>query len=258
MKHGIISAACLLVGLLLGYWIPKGDTGGVEDVTAGDGDTANLSRSPQRSELGGGDRTRVSREREEIKLSSSGWVSVPTEFLHQLGNAHALQSSRVDLFGGDGSLLKSLGITEQEKKTLEGHWADARQAIQALEVRESRAQQLDDGSVEIKIPDMSRAIIPVSKDFGDSVEKVIGRDRASVLMAVKKVDQALGAEAGERKYHISVESVGNGDWRYHMTYESGDARRVWVGESVPNEIRHITDAARVTPSLADFNEQQGK
>ncbi len=259
MKHALISVGCLLVGLMVGYWIPDEspeETGsGISQVRQ---EVVHSTRSSDRPTTAGFERSAPDRDPGEVRLSSSGWVSVPTEFLQELSSTHAVQSSRSDLFGNDAVLLNALGISEGEKESLERHWAEIRQEVQKVEVRESRALQLDDGSVEIKIPDLSRVISPVGDDFQGRVEKVIGKDRASVLMAVKKIDQALGSESGERRYHIAVEAVGDGDWRYHMTYEAGDARRVWVGESVPNEIRHITDAARVTPSLADINEGKGR
>ena len=34
-----------------------------------------------------------------------------------------------------------------------------------------------------------------------------------------------------------------------MSYESQAGRKVWVGDSIPDEIRHITDASKIDPEM---------
>ena len=44
---------------------------------------------------------------------------------------------------------------------------------------------------------------------------------------------------------LTPEETGDGSWRFHMVLEGPAGRRVWVGERVPDEIRHLAGDAYI-------------
>ena len=103
--------------------------------------------------------------------------------------------------------------------------------------------------MRISVPDLSNAMTGVGEDFRTSVRGILGDDRGDVFLAMKQADRMFSAPEGGRTYVVTVEETGAGGWRFRMTQEGGDGRRMWVGDSIPDEIRHLTDPARIVPSL---------
>ncbi len=176
-------------------------------------------------------------------------VVVPASLLGTLSQAAGKRSMDQDLFSQDGALEAYLQITDREKKYVQQAWRSVQKEMRQYESNAAQAEDLDDGSVKITVPDMSLAMKGFGDEFSDTVKNALGENRADAFLQMKQVGRLLTAVEGEQVYKVKVESVGDGRWRYHMAYESPGGRRVWVGERVPDAIRHLTDAANIDPDM---------
>ncbi len=246
----------MVVGVVLGHFLPlknqsdQSSPGESDDearsARSGVGSHVDFgaSRRPDQ-DLGGGAAPEFSESGQDSRL-----LSVPAALIRELSLAGGTRSAGQDLFSRDGEMEKLLQITDQEKAVVQKAWAQSLQKIQELEARSSKSEDLEDGSVQITVPDLSRDRGELAKGFRSSVNDTLGDNRGDVFLAMKQVDQIFTPKSGQRVYTVSVEAIGDGRWRYHMASVDGEGkRRVWVGEKVPNEIRHLTDAAKIVPSI---------
>ncbi len=127
--------------------------------------------------------------------------------------------------------------------------AAVRREIREIEAASSTSAELEDGSVRISVPDLSNAMTGAGENFRASVRGILGDDRGEVFLAMKQADRLFSTPEGGRTYVVTVEETGAGDWRFRMTQEGSDGRRMWVGDRIPDEIRHLTDPARIVASL---------
>jgi hypothetical protein len=257
MKTILIGVVCLLIGLVVGRFLPSEDRS-VQTSSAESADEIRSAKPGVSSRVNSRVSSRPGAQGEGEtggpELTEPGQdsklVSVPAALIRELSLAGGTRSAGQDLFSRDGKMEKLLQITDQEKAVVQKAWRQSCQKIQELEARSSKSEDQEDGSVQITVPDLSRDRGELGKGFQSSVNDTLGDNRGSVFLAMKQVDRMFAPKAGQRVYTVSVEAVGDGRWRYHMASVDGDGkRRVWVGEKVPNEIRHLTDAAKIVPSM---------
>lgn len=255
MKTILIGVVCLLVGLVVGRFSISEDLSNGEDL--------RVDETPSRAQVISGvfPRERIgSTHRGEggAVTGDSGLtelpqdenlVTVPTSLISQLSLATGTRSAGQDLFSRDGKIEQILQITDQEKSVVQKAWRQSRHKVYELEAKASKSENLEDGSVKISVPDLANEMGALGEGFQSAVKNTLGGNRGEVFLAMKQVDQIFTPQAGERTYQVAVESIGDGRWRYRMTLEGAAGRRVWVSEKVPDEIRHLTDAARIVPTM---------
>jgi hypothetical protein len=176
-------------------------------------------------------------------------LMVSSSLIGELSRKAGARTFGQELFEPDGVIEEALQVTNEEKAVIQTAWQDTRKGIRELEARASVSKELEDYSVQITVPDLSQAMQRVKSDFSASVQRVLGESRGDVFLAAKQVDQMIANSDGARTYTVAAEPVGEDGWRFRMTQEGPDGRRVWVGDSVPEEIRHLTDVARISPRI---------
>ena len=176
-------------------------------------------------------------------------VTVPRELIELLSRAAGNRSAGQPLFSQDGKLEEALQIVDREKAELQTAWHASRRKIRDLEAETSTAEDLEDGSVRITVPNLADRMEGLRKGFSSSVRNILGNNRGEVFLSMKQADQLFTPPEGDRTYTVSPEPVGDGSWRFRMTLESANGRRVWVGGNIPDEILHLTAAAHIIPRL---------
>lgn len=177
-------------------------------------------------------------------------VVVPAPLLGELSLAAGVRSPDQPLFSSrDDRIGELLGITDREKAGLQTAWRDYRGKIRKIEAASTAAEDLDDGSVRLTLPDLSTDRLALGGQLCSAMKGILGDDRGEIFLAVKQVERAFAPREKEWSCIVAPESTGDGRWRFHMTVEDQGGRRVWVGETIPNEIRHLTDAVGVIPSM---------
>lgn len=183
-------------------------------------------------------------------------VVVPAALVGKLSQAAGTRSLGQDLFSQDGEVELYLQITDREKKEVQQAWRTVQKEMREYESNASQTEDLEDGSVKITVPDMSLVMKGFGDDFNAAIKDSMGGNRAAVFLQMKQVDRILTPVEGDQVYTVKVEAAGDGRWRYHMSVESPSGRRVWVGENVPEEIRHLTDAAKINPEMNPEEEDE--
>jgi hypothetical protein len=263
MKTTILCGFCLLIGFLIGLLVPKNADKEQPDVAKLSSELPmDPSGSAQTTEatpvqlIGGDADTNLPPEiqRPVVSYSNSATVVVTTDLIARLSQSGSSRNLGQALIDPDGAIEQALQISEQEQAQIQTSWESTKQGLKEQEVRASLIQEMEDMSVRITIPEMASQLDVISKQFNQSVQRTLGQNRGDVFLAAKQVDQALAKSSAERTYTIVAESPKEGEWRFNMTLESPAGRRVWVGESIPDEIRHLTDAAKIFPTISDLPE----
>lgn len=186
-------------------------------------------------------------------------VVVPVAFLEGVSGSNAGVTLQKGLFGQDRSLEDLLQISEGEKVHLQRAWRKARRDIENSESNRLNFEDVEDGSVRITVPDMAEKFRLIGGEFETLTGEVLGVNRARAFLASKRIGEVFSPEAGERVYTVNVEAVGDGRWRYRMSSsEPGGANKVWVGESIPQAYRHLTDKAQINPDLNPPEEEDSE
>ncbi|MCP5537012.1 MAG: hypothetical protein H7A51_12395 [Akkermansiaceae bacterium] len=176
-------------------------------------------------------------------------VVVPAALLENLSAEKMTVSWSQDLFSGHGGALASLQITDREKGMVQREWRATQQAVRKLQASHVRSERKPDGSVSMVVPDLSADLSRIGSRFYEKLESHLGENRAGALAAVNQLNGLFNQPGGETVYTVRMESVGNGQWRYHMSQRGPEGNRTWVGDSVPLPIRHLTDAANIQANL---------
>lgn len=252
----------LLLGVVVGWMMPRIGSG---PVPAGEEQASAAPRST--GGFGGAEPERFHGHKasrrdsygetvaDESRAPDQATVEIPTGLLMELSAAAGTRASGANLFGGDGRVEELLGITDREKADIQTAWKGALVKIRAIEAASVKTEVKDDGSVRISLPDLSQSLAPAGEKFRSTVRAALGENRSETFLTVKQVDSVFTPMAGERIYTVAPEETGNGGWRFHMILEDPGGRRVWVSDTIPDEIRHLTDAARIIPSLAPAGER---
>ena len=255
MKSTIIAcAACLMAGVAIGRLLPKAEqSGSGRTENQGTGERSGATLSALANPIAGGESS--SGEAQDPSLDfgvadptlDPDLVVVPASLLGQLSLATGKRSLAQNLFSGDGKVEETLQITDQEKAAVQTAWRGIQEGIRELESESSVPENLDDGSLRITLPDLTSDMAAPGSGFRTSVREILGENRGEVFLAMKQVDRILTPPAGERTYTVAAEPTGDGGWRFRMTLEGSDGRRVWVGDNIPNEIQHLAGAAQIVP-----------
>ena len=257
MKTILIGAICLIIGLVLGRFSVSDDRSNGERLEVDE----TLNREQALSRVSPRERISMANRGEGVAVVSSAdsdvselpqdvnLVTVPASFISELSLGIGTRSVGQDLFSRDGKIEKLLQITDQEKAVVQKAWRQSRQKIYEHEAKVSTSESQEDGSVKITVPDVAKGMGSLSQSFESTVKNTLGENRGDVFLAIKQVDRIFAPPVGERTYKVAVEAIGDGRWRYHMTLEGPAGRRVWVSDNVPNEIRHLTDAAQIVPTM---------
>jgi hypothetical protein len=260
MRAIIVGIVCLILGFVLGVWLPiDSDTdedknGLLLPISSGSGAIQSAQQVlPSVVDEGSSEESEISPERlgEVIPL---GQVVVSTDLIEVLSTGEANRNLGQALLDPEGAIEQALQLSEQEQSQISTRWDETKRRIQELEVRSSKVEEMEDLSERITVPEMTQQLEAVGSQFRQSVRQALGPNRGDVFLASKQIDQVIKKSAKERTYTIVAESPKEGEWRFNMTLESPAGRRVWVGDSIPDEIRHLTDAAQIFPTIGDLPE----
>lgn len=262
MQTKVIGACvgCLLVGLVLGRLLP-GSGGESRGTSIGQTNTGGPEQKASRAvgrSLSKPTRIRRSPENQQFLDRDSGLndperdgklVVVPAALIGKLSQAAGARSLGQDLFTQDGEVEQYLQISDREKKELQSAWRATQKEMRMYESNAAQTEDMEDGSVKITVPDMSSAMKGFGDGFHASVVEALGENRADAFVEMKQLNRILAPVQGDQAYTVKVEAAGDGRWRYHMSSQGPEGRRVWIGDSIPQEIRHLTDVAKIKPSM---------
>lgn len=189
----------------------------------------------------------------ELVEGSSPEVVIPLDLLEKLSVRGGKRSLSVNILDHNDELVELLNISQKEQKQIKESWQYVRARIRSLESDRCQAKDLEDGSVLITVPDLSSDVRELGATFQEEIMSILGDNRGRVFSGIKQCDHLFTRTPGEVAYRVKVESVGDGRWRYHMAVNGADGNKTWVGETVPEQIRHLTDAARIVPNMNPEN-----
>jgi hypothetical protein len=255
LKSILIPAGCLLLGTGIGILLPVGGGGGATPGTPPEAASAAGEARPAAGSWRSAAPTRPDRVRPDAPEHSSAeptaadFVQVPTSLIGELSLGAAVRTLDEGLFDADGRIEEQLGITDSEKARIQTAWRGVREKIREVELSVVETEELEDGSARITVPDLAPRLESVREGFGSRLDGILGDNRGAVFRALRQTDRMLARPEGRKVYTVTSESVGNGEWRFRIRLEDSAGSRLWVGDSVPEELRHLTDAARVVSSL---------
>jgi hypothetical protein len=183
-------------------------------------------------------------------MSGDDQARVPLALLRDLGAASGNRIVADRLFN-DSSAERMLGVTDLEKARLQPEWEKALDALKTAEVAAMRYKEAGDGTVKIVLPPAPADFRAVGQCFRREVLGVMGAERGEAFLALKQVDSHFHPVEGEQSCEVRSEPTGNGAWNFHLTLDGPDGRRVWVSETIPDEISHLTDAAGIRRTLSE-------
>lgn len=189
-------------------------------------------------------------EIEQPEGESDDRIKVSHELLRLLVKNPEI-SKGVNLFGSDHRLEEVLQIEEQEKMAIQQLWRSHKTRIKELQLNAAEIEEHEDGSVSFYIPDLSAEYEREQTVLSRELRNVLGEDRGTVFETIKQTNQRLKLKEGETQYVLRIEATGNGQWRYRTEVEDLDGQRVWVGASIPESLRHLTDAVGVQAKLEE-------
>lgn len=252
----------MVVGFFIGDALSSSDERGMVGEVAGQGASSRGGRIERNIRSGGiqahgGERG----ENESVDLGTLSGLSVPvengnlvivpTELLEKLSLGNKNQSLDGDLFSQEGELEAILQITDGEKKNLQRAWMRTREFRRDLETRNSVSERLPDGSVKITLPGLAQEVADIGNSFYEQLVVELGDNRASAFASLRQLDSAFQLPEEETIYTVEVESTGDGAWRYKMNEKGPAGNKVWVGNSIPESIRHLTEAADIPMKLEE-------
>ncbi len=178
-------------------------------------------------------------------------IRIRVDLLQTLAKSRGSRRLDQSLLEESDPIEAALGLTDDEKTRIRVRWEALLGELRAVEAGVLKTEDLEDGSVRLRLPDLSRERGRLASGFKDNLESTLGRDRAVAFSALKQLEGVLSENSGERSVTIKVESVGQNQWSYRMTLEDGAGKRVWVGGNIPDELRHLADAAGIYPTVAE-------
>lgn len=250
-KSIFIGVVCFVIGGITGGFISYNSA---NSHPTDSGQTVNTvspgTKKPRSGQDWGehGSSNRLSQKPGPLRTDDS-MISVPISLLKSLSIAKSNYTIGQPILDADDPVEAALGLTSVEKKHIEIEWQRANEQVRESEVKSMQSNDLDDGSVVLSMPDLSRERRQIAKQFMNSVNQTLGAERGEAFNATKQVDSRFSADAGERSITVKIESVGEGQFSYHMSLQDAAGSRVWVGDSIPLEIRHLADAAGISSSI---------
>lgn len=180
-----------------------------------------------------------------------GAVEVPLAVLGNLSQARGARRIDQPILDENDPVEAALNLTAREKELIQDRWDSVRSRLVEQESRALSATDLEDGSVRLTLPDLTNERRRLASEYGAFLEHTLGSQRGPAFGAIKQIDPMLASNTSERSIVVQVESVGDGLWGYRMTLEDESGTRVWVGDRIPDEIRHLADAAEIFPTIAE-------
>lgn len=248
----------VFVGLLLSAGAQSGGRGGEGQAPS----TRPPTRQDVLVERGASGRIRSESSKASGRLvltdrdHGAGGVAVAADLLTDLGLPGSVTSFKHELIVKGGKIEEYLGLNEEEEKDLQAAWAQARDEIRAAETASATWEELEDGAVRIVRPLLPVDLQRIERGFSGQVIALLGPERGEVFTALKGTAKAFAPAAAETVYTVVSEATGDGGWRFRMTQEVDGQRRVWVGGKIPEELRHLADAAGIVETLEATEESQ--
>ena len=242
VKSIVIPLACLAVGFGVGLWFPETQDGAPAGEAAPPSAPRPVPRTPRPTPL----TPPVSRDKPEGDM-----LRVPSGLIAGLSEAQGSRRLDEDLFSGNGVVESALEITASEKAAIQKAWRATLAEIRAAETGAVRSEAIDEWSQLITVPDLTAQVAALGAGLRGEVHEALGQDRADVFLAAKQVDRMFSQAPAGRTLKVTTEEIGNGQWRFRIEQEGGEGRRVWLGETIPDELRHLTAAAGIGPKLGD-------
>jgi hypothetical protein len=192
-----------------------------------------------------------------VNAGNGGMISVPIALLESLSLSKSTRSMSQSILDGIDPIEAALGLSSVERDRIKSDWDKACERIREIEVKSMTTKDLEDGSVKISLPNLSKERKQVAEQFFNKLTETLGAERGEAFYATKQVNNMMAAEAGERSITVKVESVGKDEWNYHMDVQDASGSRTWVGESIPHEIRHLADAAGIFSTISEAVKSTG-
>ncbi|MGB0743351.1 MAG: hypothetical protein ACPGSB_02390 [Opitutales bacterium] len=167
-------------------------------------------------------------------------VVIPADFISELSRSGHIRKLEGKLFPADGKLAASLQIDEQEKTLLESNWVRFREQIRKLEADSASIKALDDGTLQIIMPELRMELAPLKDRFRATAIETIGDNRANVLFAASQLDSLVEKMGEARKMVVRAEETGNGGWRFRTEIEGPNGKHAFVGDKIPPAVRNLT------------------
>jgi hypothetical protein len=142
-------------------------------------------------------------------------------------------------------VVKSLGITENEKLHLEEFWRSALERIHQEETAQAKVQHNADGSVSIRVPPLTDLRVSVLKKFSENVKRELDPNRGTAFLSAIGSGSLLADSGQEVEYKVTTTSNGQNGWNYQIEKRSGDNKEIWMGDTFPAEYRHLAAAAGI-------------
>lgn len=248
IKKPLTLSAILLAGIGIGRLLPRGaaDTSFLDE---GASPAAHASGNPARN--GGAAEERIVRRRAGVPRErdnavaagqndpEEGMALVPTALIGELSLAAGTRTAGQELFSRDGRIEEALRITDHEKAVIQTAWRDSLQRIRDLETASMQTEQIDEWSTRVTVPDLSPSMTSLRDEFRSTVDRALGGSRSEAFLAAKQTSNMFSPPSGDRSYTVTSEAAGDGQWRFRIMLAGPGGSRVWVGESIPNEIRHL-------------------
>ncbi len=186
-------------------------------------------------------------------------IEIDSATLERLALQMGARVPEFHLFEADDPSLDFIGITESEKVSLEEAWEGAKEGMKgyAAQVSVYRWED-DDSSVAITVPPLGEEGARQREFLAGEIREILGETRASGFLALKRIGEVFGSGGEEQKYTIFVEFAGNGFERYRIIRRIGDEERQWIADAIPDEIRHLTNAAGIEPRVHDIALEEGE
>jgi hypothetical protein len=252
-KWIIISAVCFVVGGLMGSFFSS-KSGGLSE--QGSDQTAySLISGTKHPRFGqdwgsGGMNQRASTKPGHQRTDDS-MILVPISLLKSLSIAKSNYTIGQPILDDNDPIEAALGLSSEEKERIHNNWENACEHVREIEVKSMTTKDLDDGSMLLSLPNLSKQRREIADQFMNSVTQTLGAERGGAFNATKQVDSRFASESGERSIAVKIEPAGEGQWSYKMSLEDASGSRVWVGGSIPQEIRHLADAAGILPTIEE-------
>lgn len=256
-----IIAACVLC-LVLGYGLRSIQGGAKEEKTVNESrsEGSTSSRVSVVNAEGGGDDYRSGRRVAHGGKKEGGatfaelgsddtMISLPMSMLEKMTIKEYARSISDDLFSKDDVIVEKLQISEAEKDALQEAWDKTREKVAEMESSAADVNTLPDGSVKITLS--ADAIDPsnLGQEMYSKARDILGSNRGDVFAAVKQFSSVFTKPEKDQTYTVKMEQAGNGKWRYQIYHDGEGDSQMWIGDSIPEKIQHITDVANIVRSL---------
>ncbi|MGB0774367.1 MAG: hypothetical protein ACPG32_06140 [Akkermansiaceae bacterium] len=265
-KYIAVGVSCLLVGFFTRGILDQNDADPADSTPHEPSQSATSERRGSRSSSRSrsADRQKVDVPRSEDLAAVSGLprpsdadlIVVPVDLLEKLASSGKQIDVHDDLFSSSGELIEALQISDREKAGLQHAWRQARAKLREIEAANAKSVTLKDGSVQITVPNLKTQISKIGDEFNQVLSNHLGPNRAAAFSGARGLNQAFSSLAGEAIYTVKVEATGDGRWRYKMHQQGPRSNKAWIGDNVPEVIRHLTDAANIRANLNPKDDEE--